>query len=232
MIRAVLFDIDGTLTDTNPVFLKALQKAYAEWSGEEKPRSFFHFSLGIPSPETMKILGIAAEEMIAFRDRWQGLIREFMVEARLFPGIPAVLEKLTNMGLPLALVTSKIREEMVYEFDVFGINHFFTVTVCADDVSRPKPAPDSLLLAVRKLSVPQEEVVFVGESVYDIKAAKNANIRFAFASWGALAPQEVIRFVPEYVVEEPWDLVELIETENASGRLEPFQEETGLQVVS
>jgi HAD superfamily hydrolase (TIGR01549 family) len=214
MVRAVIFDIDGTLTDTNPVFLKALQKAYAEWSGEEKPLHFFHFSLGIPSPETMKILNIPEGQRVQFRDRWQGLIREFMLEARLFPGILEVLEQLTRMNLPLALVTSKIREEMHYEFDNFGINHFFAVTVCADDVPHPKPAPDSLLLALQKLSVPREQAIFVGESIYDIRAAKNAGVRFAFARWGALAPQDILTLGPDYILEEPIDLIELLAAEN------------------
>ncbi|MGC8778885.1 MAG: HAD family hydrolase, partial [Candidatus Caldatribacteriaceae bacterium] len=192
MIRAIIFDIDGTLTDTNPVFLKALQRAYAEFQGEEKPLSSFYFSLGIPSPATMKILGIPEGKQTPFRDRWQELIREFMPEARLFPGVREVLERLTGMGLLLALSTSKIRAEMSYEFDNFGINHYFTVTVCADDVPRPKPAPDSLLLIVEKLSVSKEQALFVGESIYDIEAGKNAGIRFAFAQWGATTPQDVL----------------------------------------
>ncbi|NSW76502.1 MAG: HAD family hydrolase [Candidatus Atribacteria bacterium] len=214
MIQAVIFDIDGTITDTNPVFLKALQKTYLEFLSEEKPLSFFYFTLGIPSPETMVRLGVPKEERVRFRDRWQELIRELMPEARLFPGMVETLETLTRMEIPLALVTSKIKEEMTYEFDNFGINHFFAVTVCADDVAHPKPAPDALLLALEKLSVTREQAIFVGESIYDIKAAKNAQVPFAFAQWGAIAPQEVLNLNPDYVLKAPFDLLQLIKTEN------------------
>lgn len=214
MIQAIIFDIDGTITDTNPVFLKALQKTYVEFLGEGKPLSFFYFTLGIPSPETMVRLGVPKEERVRFRDRWQELIRELMHEARLFPGILETLETLTRMEIPLALVTSKIKEEMTYEFDNFGINHFFAVTVCADDVAHPKPAPDALLLALEKLSVTREQAIFVGESIYDIEAAKNARVPFAFAQWGAIAPQEVLNLNPDYVLKAPFDLVQLIKTAN------------------
>ncbi|MCX7667670.1 MAG: HAD family hydrolase [Atribacterota bacterium] len=215
MIQAVIFDIDGTITDTNPVFLKALQRTYVEFLGEEKPLSFFHFTLGIPSPETMIRLGVPKEERVRFRDRWQELIRELMHEARLFPGMVETLEALTRMEIPLALVTSKIKEEMTYEFDNFGINHFFAVTICADDVAHPKPAPDALLLAIEKLAVAREQAIFVGESIYDIKAAKNAGIRFAFAQWGAISPHEVLNLNPDYVLKTPLDLVQLVKGENS-----------------
>lgn len=214
MIQAVLFDIDGTLTDTNPIFLKALQQTYLEFQGEEKPLSFFHFSLGIPSPRTIKILGIPEAERMLFRDRWQELIREWMPQAQLFPGIFEILHQIALWKIPMALVTAKIREEMVYEFNQFEIHHFFAVTVCADDVAHPKPAPDSLLVASEKIAVSKEQVIFVGESTYDAQAAKNAGIRFAFARWGALNPQEILSLDPDYILEKPSDLLKLLAEEN------------------
>ncbi|MEN3186714.1 MAG: HAD family hydrolase [Atribacterota bacterium] len=214
MIQAVIFDIDGTITDTNPVFLKALQKTYLEFLNQEKPLSFFYFTLGIPSPETMARLEIPKEERMRFQNHWQERIRELMPEARLFPGIIETLQTLTRMKIPLALVTSKIKEEMTYEFDHFGINHLFAVTVCADDVVHPKPAPDALLLALERLDAAKERVLFVGESIYDIKAAKNALVPFAFAQWGAIAPQEVLNLNPDYVLKTPLDLVQLVKRAN------------------
>ncbi len=211
MFKAILFDIDGTLTDTNPVFLKALKQAYHEFSGEEKPSSFFSFSLGIPSPQTMEILGIREAERTTFRERWQGLIREYMPEARLFPGILELLTHLQARGVPMALVTSKIRAEMPYEFDCFGINHFFAFTVCADDVPRPKPFPDPLLFALDRLHVSPRQALFVGESLYDLKAAKSAHVPFALAKWGVPRTEEILPWQPEYVLEEPRELLSLLE---------------------
>ncbi|MGQ9474272.1 MAG: HAD family hydrolase, partial [Candidatus Caldatribacteriaceae bacterium] len=112
--------------------------------------------------------------------------------------------------IPMALVTAKILEEMAYDFDRFVINHLFAVTKCADDVARPKPAPDSLLVASEKLAVAKEQVIFVGESIYDIQAAKNAGIRFAFAQWGALYPQEILSLNPDYILEKPPDLLKIL----------------------
>jgi phosphoglycolate phosphatase-like HAD superfamily hydrolase len=54
----------------------------------------------------------------------------------------------------------------------------------------------------------------VGESIYDIRAAKNAGVRFAFARWGALAPQDILTLGPDYILEEPIDLIELLAAEN------------------
>jgi len=86
MTRAVIFDIDGTITDTNPLLLEAIQRAYKEFTGEEKPEEYFVFTLGIPSPETVRKLGIPEDKSQDFVKRWQDLIREAMPRVQLFPG--------------------------------------------------------------------------------------------------------------------------------------------------
>jgi len=210
MTRAVIFDIDGTITDTNPPLLEAIQRAYKEFTGEEKPKEYFVFTLGIPSPETVRKLGIPEDSSQDFVRRWQDLIKEAMPRVRLFPGMREVLETLQEAGIPMAIVTAKVRSEMSYQFDHLGLNHFFRVIICAEDAPRPKPYPDPLLLACKKLSVAPQEALFLGDSVYDITAARLAGVPFALALWGALERERVLSMHPDFVLSSPRDLLKIL----------------------
>lgn len=221
MLRAVIFDIDGTITDTNPLFLEAIRQAYREFTGEDKPREFFIFTLGIPSPETVRKLGIPKEQAEAFVARWQELIKVGMPKVRLFPGMREVLETLHEAHIPMAIVTAKVRSEMSYQFDRFGLNHLFQVILCAEDAPRPKPYPDPILVACEKLGVPPEEALFVGDSVYDITAARLAGVPFALASWGALEKERVLAMRPDFVLASPEDLLKILRRNLQMMRVSP-----------
>ncbi|MDI3542997.1 MAG: hypothetical protein PWP57_600 [Candidatus Atribacteria bacterium] len=210
MIKAVIFDIDGTITDTNPLFLRSLSQTFREFTGVDKPDSFFIFTLGIPSPETLKTLKIPSEVGRAFVARWQDLIRAGIKEVQLFPGVRETIENLYQEGIKMALVTSKIRSEMSYQFDQFMINRFFETIICAEDASRSKPYPDPLLLALDRLGVKNNESIFVGDSIYDIQAAKGASIPFALASWGALELEKVLKLRPDFILREPEDIEDIV----------------------
>ncbi|HAX99466.1 MAG TPA: hypothetical protein DCY12_11410 [Candidatus Atribacteria bacterium] len=211
MLKSVLFDIDGTITDTNPIFLDAIIQTHFEMTGQLKNREFFHFSLGIPSPVTMRILDIPQEKRMLYIQRWQEHIKEKMHEVVLFPGIVTVFESLKEWGFSMALVTSKVRSEFSFQFDSFGLNHFFQVVICADDAPRPKPNPDPLFEACSHLGVKPLETVYVGDSRYDIMAAKAAGIPFLFASWGSVDPNSVLELHPEFYLKEPLEILDVVQ---------------------
>lgn len=210
MIKAVIFDIDGTITNTNPLFLRSISQTFWEFTGIVKPDSFFIFTLGIPSPETLKALKIPSEAGRAFVARWQDLIRAGIREVQFFPGVKETIENLYQEGIKMAVVTSKVRSEMSYQFDQFMISHFFETIICAEDAPRPKPYPDPLLLALDRLGVKNNESIFVGDSIYDIQAAKGALIPFALASWGALELEKVLKLCPDFILREPEDIEEIV----------------------
>jgi len=224
MLKSVLFDIDGTITDTNPIFLDAIIQTHFEMTGQLKNREFFHFSLGIPSPVTMRILDIPQEKRMLYIQRWQEHIKEKMHEVVLFPGIVTVLENLREWGLSMALVTSKIRSEFSFQFESFGLNHFFQTVICADDAPRPKPNPDPLFEACSHLGVKPLETVYVGDSRYDIMAAKAAGIPFLFASWGSVDSSSVLELHPEFYLKEPLEILDVVQKK--------IQIETHLQLNS
>lgn len=211
MLKAVIFDIDGTITNTNPIFLEAVVQAHYEITGQRKSPEFFCFALGIPSPETMRILEIPQEKRPAYIHRWQELIQEKMNQVELFPGTIELLTKLQKLGLSMALVTSKVRSEMSYQFDVFGLNHFFQTIICAEEAPRPKPNPDPLFEACRRLEVKTSEAIYVGDSRYDIMAAKAAGIPFVFASWGTVDAFAVCRLHPDFCPEKPLDILDIVQ---------------------
>ncbi|BER92487.1 HAD-IA family hydrolase [Thermatribacter velox] len=211
MLRALLFDIDGTLTDTNRLVAQGLAKVYHDFSGKLFPEAFFYPLIGLPGFETMKRLGVPPKLWETFSRRWQRCVDEKICDANLFPEVEEVVRELHARGLFLGLITAKLRREFEAQFGRFPISRLFRVAVCADEVQHPKPYPEPLMAACEKLGVQKEEVLFVGDTVYDLLAARSLPCAFAFAKWGALLPEKVLDLRPEYVLERPRDLLALVE---------------------
>lgn len=210
MLKAVLFDIDGTLTDTNFLVARSLAKVYGYFSGKFLPETFFYPLVGLPGFETMRRLKVPSQLWEEFSREWQRHVDEEICDANLFPGVEEVVGELHARGFLLGLITAKLRREFETQFGKFSISRLFRVAVCADDVEHSKPHPQPLIVACKRLGVQKNEVLFVGDTVYDFLAARSLPCIFAFAKWGALLPEKVLALEPEQVLERPEDLLELI----------------------
>jgi pyrophosphatase PpaX len=153
--------------------------------------------LEIPDHELMAAVGGPGLEaqMLAFggEERLQELVRVYRAhneplhdEIRLFPGIEEVLRTLKAEQRTLGLVSAKRRVTIELAFAATAIGELFDVVVGGDETERQKPAPDPLLLALRRLGASPLDAVYVGDSPFDMAAAKAAGTAAVGVTWGGV----------------------------------------------
>jgi pyrophosphatase PpaX len=126
-----------------------------------------------------------------------------------FPGARAVVQELASQGSRVAVVTSKRGTVARRTMEVCGLWDDVELLVSADDVSRGKPDPEPVLLALEALALSDcaDEVVFVGDSPFDLQAGRAAGTRTAAASWGPFARDTLRAERPDYFLESLSDLL-------------------------
>lgn len=180
--KHVVFDVDGTLADTDNISQRALQDLIFERTGEEEDLADLAFTRGIPGDEALAQLGILDEDALA---RWDELAREHADEIKLFYGVREMLEGLRESGKATGVVSSRRRDEYEAAITPLGIDDYLVTMVLAEDTERHKPNPDPLLEYLRRSGAKPEETIYVGDTAHDSNAARAAGIAFVFAGWGA-----------------------------------------------
>lgn len=202
--RHIVFDVDGTLMDTEYAVLHSLQDTIRTLSGKEIPCSELRFSLGIPGIDALKILDL--KNIPYAIGLWEKTLRGYSDTVKVFNGIPGLLQNLLKLNCETGVVTSRIRREFEYEFSQFGIRPYFKTIVCADDTKEHKPNAEPLLKYIELSKTDRTNVLYIGDSTYDSQCAENAGIDFALAVWGSHN-----RLIPaDYYLEKPADVLSVI----------------------
>ena len=183
MYKLIIFDIDGTLLDTETAVLKALQKCLKDHHNLEVSLKDLEFAIGMPADEVFSKIGIQDNGFSC--SKWIKYIDDYKDEIKLFDGIEDTLEYLRKNNIILAIATSKTRFEYETTVKSFNINHYFNHVVCIDEVENPKPNADPLLKILQQSKVSAKEALFIGDTYFDIECARNAQIDFGLALWGA-----------------------------------------------
>lgn len=182
MIKSVIFDIDGTLLDTEYAVLNSLRDTIWELKNENVELSDLTFALGIPGEQTLKQLEITDTQ--TGNNIWNDCLANYSHTIRLFDGISDVLKELKNRGYTLGVITSKNKQEYKTDFSPFGLDDYFDIVVCAEDSNRPKPYPDPMLKYLELSGAKKEETIYIGDTCYDMQCAAGAGVAFGLALWG------------------------------------------------
>jgi pyrophosphatase PpaX len=182
--QVVLFDLDGTVIDSAGIILASMRHATRTVLGREIPDEQLMAAVGGPGLE-------AQMEALGGGERLPELIRVYREHneplhsgLEVFPGIQELLGRLKAQGRQLGLVSAKRRATVELAFEQTGIGPFFDVVVGGDETSAQKPAPDPLLLALDRLGVGGARAAYVGDSPFDMSAAKAAGIAAIGVTWG------------------------------------------------
>lgn len=170
--RAVLFDFDGTLTPSLPLWIKAFRLALAEFGHQSEDdvivKRFFYRDWN----EAARELGLESYAVLEAAVH-RGLLSAFQ-EAVLFPEVTSILERCRTKGLQTALVTSAPRVVLDDVLPRLGLRSLFSHIVCANDVVNFKPHPEPVLMSLEALMRHPHEAIMVGDSTADILAGKAA----------------------------------------------------------
>lgn len=201
----IVFDIDGTLIDTEYAVLHSLQKTLEKVTGKTYEISNLKFSLGITGHAALSKLGI--ENIPVALELWTNYMTEFSGSVNVFSGLIPVLNSLISAGFKLGIVTSKTKKEYAAEFSKFGMDGLFETVVCADDTVEHKPLAAPLKKYMELSGTDYNQILYIGDSKYDMICAQNANVDFALAGWGADLNNEI---ASKYYLEKPEDLFKII----------------------
>lgn len=180
--KYIVFDIDGTMLDTERAIISSLQDTIREITGQETTEEELAFSLGIPGEVALTQLGIVDTE--SANNLWNEHLFKYVPLIKLFDGIREVLKELHEKGCRLGIVTSKTRQEFVADFEPCGVAGLFETVICVEDAPKPKPFADPLLTYMKKTGARKEDVLYIGDTVYDFRCAEGAGVDFGLAGWG------------------------------------------------
>lgn len=187
-IRGVLFDIDGTLLDSNEAHAHAWLDAL-RGHGIDVPYDLMRSKIGMGGDKLlMDVAGIDSESTQGklITERRIAVFKAlYLPDIGPLPGARSLVERLRNRGLKRAVVTSAGATELADLLREAGVANLFDVEVGGDDASASKPDPDLVKLALDKLAVGPREAVMIGDTPYDIAAAARAGVStIAFRSGG------------------------------------------------
>lgn len=177
-IKAVLFDMDGTLVDSEKVYFAAWGTASSALGIDLPKEQIFKF-MGRTKQENHTLItelldgdAARADELLTFHE--QEFLRLADIELELKPGAREALAALHDMGLPLALATSTHRYLTEPRMALFDLKKEFETVICGDEIENGKPAPDIFLNAAANLNVDPTECVVVEDSFNGVRAAHAA----------------------------------------------------------
>ena len=210
MLSAALFDFDGTLVDTTEMIHQSMRHAASSVLGRDDiPRETLLANVGQPLPRQMELIDAEKAELLleAYRRHHEEHHDDLIGE---FPGVEDALARLRSAGVKVAVVTSKSLVSVEMALKRFPdlrdvVDRFVTL----EDTTEHKPHPEPLLRGLELLgNVPKREAVYVGDSPFDVRAAKAAGMHAVAVTWGGIHSRERLEAEgPDTVVDTPEELL-------------------------
>jgi HAD superfamily hydrolase (TIGR01509 family) len=210
VIGAILFDVDGTLIDSNELHAVAWRETFLHF-GHDLPLERIRAQIGKGGdnliPTLLPDLGDdEQEEMDSFRsDLFK---RDYLPRVTPFPGVRELFERLVSDGRKIVLASSAKGAEVKFHLGVLGAADLVTATTSADDVEHSKPCPDIFAAALQKVApLGPGEVVVVGDSPFDVQAAKKLGIRVIGVRSGGFPDASLLEAGADQLFDGPEDLL-------------------------
>lgn len=204
--KAIIFDIDGTILNTLNMNMYPLIKIIKEETGEnwtfEEVLKFAPY----PGMKVMEKLNIKDKEKTYAR--WVQYVNEYEEGATLYDGFKNVFEQFKKHEITQAVVSAKTIEQYEIDFVSKGLDQYMATAILADDTEKHKPNPAPLLECLKRLDLNANQTIYIGDSLADYKAARQANMDFGYAKWGSTSEEGILH--PDYVFEKPQDLLKLL----------------------
>lgn len=207
--KGVIFDLDGTLSDSVPCILKC--------------SSLVHKTMGIPWDETQQrksigkplyqcALEVAGEDRV---EEYLNTSRYFSQKylgdmIRPFAGIIELLAKLQKTGIQMCVATSRLKWGADLSCEKIGATPYLTKIIGVEDTKTHKPEPEPAILALQAMGINADEAVFVGDSPVDINCGKNAGTDSIAVGWGVTAADKLLAENPTYFCQTVSDLEKIL----------------------
>ena len=208
-MNTILFDLDGTLIDTNELiistYLHTLEKYFPGKYTREDVLPFLgptlHEVFGEMDPDRV-------EEMVLDYRTYNLANHDALVKE--FVGVMETIETLKIKGYKLGIVTTK-REDVAFKgLRLMKLDSYFDVMIAYDHVKKVKPDPEPIFLALEKLGSNPEEALMVGDNFHDVLAGKNAGTKTAGVAWSIKGREYLAKYEPDFMLENMTDLLRIL----------------------
>ena len=213
--KALLFDLDGTLLDTAPDFISAINKQLKNRGlkpliGDAVRTSVTHGSIGII--ESAYNIEQDHPEFDSLKNEFLELYLANIAEkTALFEGLDQVLASCQQRNIPWGIVTNKPLKYTAPLLLALGLDKQSATTICPDHVTYPKPDPEALILACSQINIAPCDSIYIGDHVRDIQAGRSAGMRTIAAEWGYIEEFEnITQWQADWVVKKSTDLNALL----------------------
>jgi len=188
--KAVLFDYDGTIVDSNQIIIDSWQCVAKNMLGHEMSLDLVFSTFGKPLEDGYKVIAKATgipqteenyKKMNAFYKGYQATT--IKSQFPLFPGMGELIKDLHRAGIKLGIVTSRMEDSLIEGLKYYGLYDCFDFLVSKDKTQIHKPDPFPATLCCEQLGIEPNEAIMVGDSIYDIACGNNAGCDSIFVIW-------------------------------------------------
>lgn len=213
--KAVLFDVDGVLLDTWDFVFQATQHTLS-FHGHPKSMDEIKKVMGQPLLDFYKSLVPEGPSEVLAQTHKSFQEEKFHL-SKPFPKAKKVLKTLKSKGVLLGAITNRTRGSLDRSLKNAQIFKYFDVILSAQDVKSPKPHPDHIHTALKKLKVKPNQAYMVGDTDVDILAGKNAKVKTVAVTYG-FAGKDILKYDPDFVIDDLEDLIKIIQNPFSSPR--------------
>lgn len=215
LLRAVLFDLDGTLLDTAPDLIRVLNQVRVEQGREPLPWELVRTQVSHGSSGLIRLgfPDLAGDPLEKLRLRLLDLYAmQLAVGTQLFEGCQAVLDELAARGMPWGIVTNKPGFLTAPLLQALGLDRVAGCVVSGDTLPERKPHPAPLLLAASQLALQPAQCLYVGDAERDVQAARAAGMPVLVARYGYLGPDDdPDAWRPDAHIESPLGIIDWLD---------------------
>lgn len=209
MKKCVLYDLDGTIVDTNELIIETLDHVLRGICSLDVKRDEIIPHMGRPLDEQFRFFTGKSDvtELVAAYREYNLSRHDEMVS--LFPNVLKVVKGLDAEGIVQGVVTTKMRATSERALGMFGLLPYMKTIVTIEDVTHPKPHPEPVLNAMAELGVIPEQTIMVGDSPFDVEAAKSAGATAVAVGWSLKSPDVLRSFGAEHIIDDMADLYDI-----------------------
>lgn len=209
MIKAVFFDVDGTILDTTEFIFQSFHHTLLSHAQKEYSREELIAFIGPPLEDTYGKAAphvdtaLLVETHRSFQEKNLHLSKPF----------EKTLETLTTLhkkGIKLAAITNRTKRTSHDTMKLAAIHHFFELIISAEDVKEGKPHPEGIQTALAFFNLKPEEAIMVGDTHADVEAARAAGVQVVGTTQG-MKGDDILKFNPDYVIHDISELLKIIE---------------------
>lgn len=209
-ITTLLFDLDGTLIDTNELIVSSyLHTLEHYYPGQYTRNDVLPFMGPTLHDVFMGINPEKAEEMISVYRKYNLEKHDLLVKE--FNGVFETIRTLHENGYKLAIVSTKVGSTVMKGLKLTNLDQFFDVVISLDEVENPKPHPEPLIKALSQLESEPGEAIMIGDNHHDIDGGKNAGTFTCAVAWSLKGREYLEQFDPDYIIENMSELLDIVE---------------------